>query len=126
MSDELRTMLDQADEKLRAANLLFEGNAWGDAASRAYYAAFHAVSAVLLSKGITFSSHSKVLGAFNKEFVHTGYFPNDFTTLLTRLFEDRQMGDHDFIPGISKEEARQDVADAQKIVEEIKKFLKIQ
>lgn len=98
----------------------------GDAASRAYYAAFHAVSAVLLSKGITLSSHSKVLGSFNKEFVHTGFFPHEFTTILTRLFEDRQMGDYDFTPGVTKEEANQDIEDAVKIVEEVKKFLKIE
>ena len=42
------------------------------AVSRAYYAAFHAVSAALLSRGETYSRHGQVLGAFNRAFVHTG------------------------------------------------------
>lgn len=44
MKAELTTLLVQAEEKLRAAKLLLQGMAWGDASSRAYYAAFHAVS----------------------------------------------------------------------------------
>ena len=106
-------MLALAEEKLRAARLLLDGAAWGDASSRAYYAAFHAVSAALLSRDETYSSHAQVLGAFNKTFVHAGHFPREFTTLLTRLFENRQSGDYDVIPAVTEVEARQDVADAQ-------------
>lgn len=123
MKGELTAMLALADEKLRAARLLLDGRAWGDASSRAYYAAFHAVSAALLSRSETYSSHAQVLGAFNRGFVHPGLFPRDFTTLLTRLFENRQSGDYDVMPGVTEAEARQDVADAQRIVEAIRRFL---
>ena len=123
MSPELTALLALADEKLRAAGLLIVGGAWGDASSRAYYAAFHAVSAALLSRGETYSRHSQVLGAFNRAFVHTGLFPRAFTVLLTRLFENRQSGDYAILPGITEAEARQDVADAQQIVEAIRRFL---
>jgi uncharacterized protein (UPF0332 family) len=90
----LTALLAMAEEKLRAARLLLEGEAWGDASSRAYYAAFHAVSAVLLSRDESYSHHAQVLGAFNRGFVHTGLFPKEFTVLLTRLFENRQNGDY--------------------------------
>lgn len=123
MRDELKAMLAQSDEKLRAARLLLDGGAWGDASSRSYYAAFHAVSALLLSRGETYSSHGQVLGRFNKEFIHPGMFPKEFTAVLTRLFEDRQSGDYDFLMGVTETEARQDVADAQRIVKEIHRYL---
>lgn len=123
MKQELKTMLTQAEEKLRAADLLLKGGAWGDAASRAYYAAFHAVSAVLLSKGQTYSSHAQVLGMFNKEFIHSGTFPDEFTTILTRLFEDRQSGDYDLPPLLTEAEAGQDIADARRIVESTRRYL---
>lgn len=64
MKSELMTLLSLAEEKLRAAHLLIAGGAWGDASSRAYYAAFHAVSAALLSRGETYSRHGQVLGAW--------------------------------------------------------------
>lgn len=116
-------MLAQAEEKLRAAGLLLEGGACGDAASRAYYAAFHAVSALLLSKGQTYSSHAQVLGMFNREFVHSGLFPDEFTTVLTRLFEDRQSGDYDLPPLLTEAEARQDIADARRVVDAARRYL---
>jgi uncharacterized protein (UPF0332 family) len=120
---ELTALLTLADEKLRAAGLLVAGGAWGDASSRAYYAAFHAVSAALLSRGETYSRHGQVLGAFNRAFVQTGLFPQEFTALLTRLFENRQSGDYDVFPGMTEAEARQDVADAQRIIEAMRRFL---
>jgi uncharacterized protein (UPF0332 family) len=58
MKAELASLLAQAEEKLRAAKLLVQGRAWGDASSRAYYAAFRAVSAALPSKEETYSRHA--------------------------------------------------------------------
>lgn len=116
-------LLAQAEEKLRAATLLLHGHAWGDASSRAYYAAFHAVSAALLSRGETYSSHAQVLGRFNKSFVHQGVFPSEFTVLLTRLYEDRQAGDYEALLSVTEEDATRDVTDARRIVETIRHFL---
>lgn len=123
MRPELAALLTLADEKLRAVRLLVVGGAWRDASSRAYYAAFHALSAALLSRDETYSRHAQVLGAFNRAFVHAGLFPREFTALLTRLFENRQSGDYDVFPGVTEVEAHQDVADAQRIVEAIRSFL---
>lgn len=123
MKHALTALLTMAEEKLRAARLLLDGEAWGDASSRAYYAAFHAVSAVLLSRDESYSHHAQVLGAFNRGFVHTGLFPREFTAVLTRLFENRQSGDYDVLARVTDIEARQDVADAQRIVGTIRQFL---
>lgn len=118
-------LLAQAEEKLRAATLLLHGRAWGDASSRAYYAAFHAISAVLLSKDETYSSHAQVLGRFNKAFVHQELFPREFTILLTRLYENRQAGDYEAMLSVTEEDARQDVADAQRILDAVRQFLSL-
>lgn len=119
-------LLTQAEEKLRAASWLLQGRAWGDASSRAYYAAFHAVSAALLSKGETYSSHAQVLGRFNKTFIHHGIFPREFTVLLTRLYENRQVGDYEAMLSVTEDEAIRDVADARRVVEAVRQFLSSQ
>jgi len=87
-------LLAHARAKLEAARVLLAARAPGDAASRAYYGAFHAVSAALVARGHAYSSHAQVLGAFNRDFVHAGTFPREFTAILARLFEDRQTGDY--------------------------------
>jgi hypothetical protein len=116
-------LLAHARAKLDAARVLLEARAFGDAASRAYYAAFHAVSAVLLARGQAYSSHAQVLGAFNKELVHGGSFPREFTGILTRPFEDRQAGDYDPTTRLERGDAERDVADAQRIVDAIEAHL---
>jgi uncharacterized protein (UPF0332 family) len=116
-------LLAHARSKLDAARVLLAAQAFGDAASRAYYGAFHAVSAALLARGHTYSSHAQVLGAFNCIFVHTGEFPREFTTILARLFEDRQTGDYDPTASLEAAEATRDVAEAQRIVDAVAQHL---
>jgi uncharacterized protein (UPF0332 family) len=116
-------MLARAADKLTVAQLLLDNSAWEDAASRAYYAAFHAISALLFSRGKSYSSHAQLIGAFNRDFVKTQVFKRDFTATLTRLFEDRQSGDYDVSAAISEQEARRDVDDARRIVESIQQYL---
>ncbi len=43
--------------------------------------------------------------------------------MLTRLFEDRQSGDYDVEPSLTETEARQDVADGERIVVAVRQFL---
>jgi uncharacterized protein (UPF0332 family) len=49
-------LLTAAQSKLEAAEMLHASGMHGDAALRAYYAAFHAVSALHLTAGNSFSS----------------------------------------------------------------------
>lgn len=123
MNAELIGIMEKARRKLRAAHILLDSGSWIDAGSRAYYAAFHAISAALLSVGESYSSHAQVIGLFNRRFVHTGQFPREFTSMLTRLFEDRQSGDYDVTVELNEAEAREDVVDAEKIVNAITQTL---
>ncbi len=94
-----------------------------EAVSKAYYAIFHAIQATLLTRGLSFSKHSGVKGAFNKEFIHKGIFPKEFSQKIERIFEDRQIGDYEYEETISKEDSEQDIADAETIVNAIEKYL---
>ena len=88
------------------------------------YSAFHAISALHLAQGKSFSSHAQSIGRFNKDFVQHGIFPREFTAVLTRLFEDRQSGDYDLSGIITEEEARLDVGDAKRILDAITTYLR--
>lgn len=122
MTPESEALLSAAQSKLAAAMLQASGM-HGDAASRAYYATFHAVSALHLAAGNSFSSHAQLIGRFNKDFVRAGLFDPVFTRTLTRLFEDRQLGDYDATAEITQAQAAQDIADAQALVDAIRAHL---
>jgi uncharacterized protein (UPF0332 family) len=124
-ADVLRAMLAKADEKLSAAREELKAGLSGDAASRAYYAAFHALSSVLASRGLTFSTHSQVIGVFNREFVKTGLFPADTARKIQRLFEDRQTADYDWRITVDESTAREDVANAEWLVGACRAYLGI-
>ena len=123
MTPECDALLAAADAKLRAADLLLTEGLPDDAASRAYYAAFHAVSALHLADGNAFSSHAQLIERFNKDFVRTGRMPTAFAKILTRLFQDRQLGDYGAPASISPEQARQDIDDARQLIAAIRDAL---
>ncbi len=121
--DVLRSILAKAKEKLTGAKLDFEAELYNDAASRAYYVVFHAITAVLAQKGLFFSSHSQTIGAFNREMVKTNIFPKETSRMLQRLFEDRQVGDYSWTIHIERETALNDINDAEWILKQCQKYL---
>lgn len=119
----IKSMIKKSEEKLVTAKIDFDNDRFDDAVSRAYYAIFHIISAVLLSKGLHFSSHAQVIGAFNKEFIKSGIFPSSFTRMIQNIFEERQVGDYDFENEISSDDAKKTLIKAKTIVESCKNYL---
>ena len=117
-------MMAQAKRKLAAARRELKAGFADEAVSRAYYAAYHAISAVLASPGCAFSSHAQTLGGFHARFVRTGLFPQDTTPKLHRLFENRQMADYDWTAIVDRASARSDVKDAADLVAACQEYLK--
>ena len=123
--NEYKLIITKAENKLQTAYFNFSAGQYDDAVSRAYYAVFHAISACLLSKGLSFSSHSQVIGAFNREFIKSGTFPKAFSKDIQILFDDRQSGDYDILTPIDEQMAATDIKRAKTIVDSIKQHLKI-
>ena len=116
-------VLDMAEDKLKSAQILLSAGQWRDAASRAYYCAFHAASAVLLSRGLSFSSHGQTIGAFNREFVKTGLFPKESGRRLMKMQTDREAGDYRATSPFGEEIAREDVVAAGEFLGWCRSFL---
>lgn len=119
----LQIMMSKAYEKLAVAKENQRSGFGGDASSRAYYAVFHAISAVLAERGLSFSSHVQTLGAFNRELVKTGVFPTDTFRKLQRLFEDRQLADYDWSRKLDEKTVVQDIFDAEWLVNTCRQYL---
>jgi len=117
MIPEIEELLERARlSQKAAANLLRDGFA-NFAASRAYYSMFYVAQALLLSKDMSFSSHSAVIAAYGKEFAKTKLLNPEFHRLLLEAQDRRNIGDYGMIGGIED-------AEAQEIMDWSKKFLK--
>ena len=118
---QIKIMMTKAKNSLEVARQLHEQKHYNDAASKTYYAVFHSLQAILLTKKLSFSKHSAVLSAFNKEFIYSGSFAKDFYAKIIRLFKDRQIGDYEYIKEIDRESSETDVADAEIIINAIRR-----
>ncbi len=77
---------------------------WETIANRLYYAAYNAVSALLIANGDTAQSHSGVIHLFGLHFIKTRIFPQEAGRLYHKLFTMRQTGDYDDTYGLVEED----------------------
>lgn len=98
MSEERTTLIRyrllKADETLDDAEILFGHNKLFSTVNRIYYAMFYAVTALLLSKDLSSSKHSGVLGIFNKEFINNSLIDKEWGRFYNEMFEFRQKADY--------------------------------
>ena len=70
--EEIVANIERAGQSIGAAKALASEGYHDFAASRAYYAAFYAATAVLLSEGLELSKHSGVIASIHQRFIKTG------------------------------------------------------
>jgi uncharacterized protein (UPF0332 family) len=121
--EEIEKHLLKAESKIEAAKTNLDHFQYDDAVSRAYYSTFHAISAIMLTKELSFSSHNQTLGSFNKEFIKTNILPKQFGKLAYKLYEYRETGDYDIDANIDENLAKESILIATEILTEIKKYI---
>jgi uncharacterized protein (UPF0332 family) len=123
LHEQLQSMLSKAQRSLKAARRHQAEGDFDFAASRAYYAAFYAMEAALLTQVVTCSTHSGVLTTFSERFIKTGILPAAFGAKAARLFRERQIGDYEFDVSVTGRDAEQDVATATDMVAAIERLI---
>lgn len=114
---EISSNLERAGTNLQVARELVDKGYYDVSASRAYYAAFYAASALLLHQGFDTSKHSGVIALIHQHFVKSGKLKKEQGRNLNWLFELRSVGDY----GVSLHVAQED---AQRAVDIAEDFLK--
>ncbi|MBP5547002.1 MAG: HEPN domain-containing protein [Bacteroidales bacterium] len=67
---------------------------WDMIANRLYYAAYYAVSALLLQAGHSVQTHHGIIQMLGLHFIKTGILDSKYGTLYGQLFSLRQTGDY--------------------------------
>jgi uncharacterized protein (UPF0332 family) len=86
--------LARAREALTEAVLLLDSGHANTGVNRLYYACFYAVSALLLTKGLTATRHSGLRTLFHQHLIRPGLLPLGYGQLYDRLFDQRQKSDY--------------------------------
>jgi len=116
--------LEKAEEKLCSAETLMRNSRYDDTVSRAYYSAFHAAQAVLLTEGLFVRSHSGLINLFGLHFVRTGKIEQEYGRFLSDLKDKRENGDYEIYSAIEKGVAEESIRNARRFLERIRLYLK--
>lgn len=121
---EIVANLERSNQSIEAARELTKDGYFDFAASRAYYAAFYAATAVLLSGGFEFKKHSGVIAAIHQKFVKTGKLDKSHGKNLNWLFELRDIGDYGVTLHIQKQEAENAIEAAKAFLQAVNNLIK--
>jgi uncharacterized protein (UPF0332 family) len=115
-AENAKAEIARAQEALRACEVLLRESLFNDAISDAYYACFHAVRALLFTRGLEPRSHRGALHLFNLHFVRTGRLEARHLAALARAQYDRVSADYGATRRFSREEAEEELAAARELV----------
>lgn len=124
MNAEVKALLEKARRSQRAATKLFKDGDTDFAASRAYYSLFYTAEALLLSRGLSFSSHSAVIANFGKEFAKTQVLNPKFHHYLMESQDRRNIGDYSIIAEVTKEQVEEMLTWAKEFIRAAGSYLR--
>lgn len=119
-----RLRLDRAREDLETARENIASDRFRAAINRSYYAMFHIASAALLTQAVKRSKHSGVQAAFAEFLVKPGRIEPEFSRLYRRSRSQREAADYQDEFVADEATARQALADAERFVERVERFLR--
>ena len=117
-------LLNKARTALMAAQRDIEAEAPDQAIARAYYATFHAATAILHERGEHARTHTGIQQKFYKSFIESGDLDINLSRILVALFQSRQEADYAFEAGFTIDNARDAVENAAHFLEAIESYLK--
>jgi hypothetical protein len=121
-----RTALEELDRSgvcLTEARTLHAAGLTHGAASRAYYAAFHAARALLFSAGLETRSHRGLVSLIGEHFVKPGQLSPQAGRVLARMQRDREDADYDTGAVFTAAEAAAMIDRAQEFLAEVRRHL---
>ena len=126
MNDYTLKLLDKAMDTIESAEILLDHGKEDTAAGRAYYALFYVAEALLNEKGLQFSTHGAVIGAYGKEFSKTKLLDPKFHRWLRTGFDTRLMGDYQVDANIEAAIVSSMIHQAREFLEAAREYLKKQ
>jgi uncharacterized protein (UPF0332 family) len=119
LTSEISDLWLRAVQALRTAESLVESDP-DASASRAYYAAFYAVSAFFVFQQQGFSKHTAIERAVHRDLIKPGVWPVEIGTAFSWLANVRHTGDYGGVAHVLPEEATTAVGKARLILETVR------
>ena len=119
----IRIRWERALEDLDTARQLLGLHKLPRAVSTAYYAVFALTTAVLLTLDLVRAKHSGVEGAFSEYFIREKRIEEEYKDIFVKARQEREDADYKY-KNYTETEARQIVADCERFVARMEKYLR--
>ena len=123
-TDLMKYRLETAESDLRVAKSLIQSKEYRAANNRAYYAIFHAISAVHALDGKAYKKHKDAIANFNRDYVKTEIFPRDIGRKISRAEEIRHASDYDDFYIADKKETQELADTAEELIRMVEAYCK--
>lgn len=124
ISSEIQHLLNLADESHDVAKALIDMGHPRFSAAQSYYTIFYLAQALLLSKGLTFSSHSAVVATYGREFAKTNLLDPKFHRYIIDAQQLRQTGHYgEEGEEVTEEQALESFHWAEEFMQAVKEYL---
>jgi len=107
----------EANDRLRGSERDYQYGDYKGASSRAYYAMFHAASALLEARGASAKTHRGLMSQFRQYWVQTGEVSQELDRTFRETQERRVESDYEPASSISAEDARESIQAAERMLE---------
>jgi uncharacterized protein len=122
MKEFMRGQWAKAQRSLAAASALLDMDP-DSAASRAYYAAFHGVTAVLAARGLSFTKHTAVRAALHRDLIQVGLMPQELGRDYDFLLELRETAAYGGVAEASRASAAKAIEKSRAILAAVEPLL---
>ncbi len=116
--------LERAKTDVKSAKILFDAAEYKGANNRAYYAVYHAITAVHALDRKACKRHKDALANFNKDYIRTEIFPRTMGRRISEAQEIRHASDYDDFYLATKSEALEQIETAENLIAMIDVYCK--
>lgn len=116
--------IETAKSDVKSAKILMEAKEYRGANNRAYYGIYHAISAIHALDERAYKRHKDALANFNKDYVKTEIFPRSLGKRIAEAEEIRHASDYDDFYIATKEEAQEQIATAEELIQRVENYVK--
>lgn len=116
--------IETAKSDAKSAKILMEAKEYRGANNRAYYGIYHAISAIHALDERAYKRHKDALANFNKDYVKTEIFPRSLGKRIAEAEEIRHASDYDDFYIATKEEAQEQIATAEELIQRVENYVK--
>ncbi|MBI3465950.1 MAG: HEPN domain-containing protein [Planctomycetes bacterium] len=119
MTPEIQALWERAHRALKSARIVADSDP-DSAASRAYYAGFYAVSALLAFEGKSFRKHSALEAAVHRDLVKSGRWAAEVGAAFSDLAKTRMTADHGALVRLTAKDAKTAIRNAALVIQAVR------